>query len=109
MGNSVSQRDFQCIACNDLFEIHELFHLCPHDYRYIDTLLKGDSLRAKSWSKKQIIAFILFISFGSYYFGRSYYQLLDEFQESQLKIRTLANTGKDFYFGHFISGPFLNK
>ena len=99
MGNSVSQRDFQCEACNDLFEIHELFHLCAHDYRYIDTILKGDALRG--WSKKQIFAFILFISFGSYYFGRSRSpeaQLLDKFRESELKISTLANTGKDFYF-----------
>ena len=105
MGNSVSQRDFQCEACNNLFEIHELFHLCAHDYWYIDTLLKGEAL--SGWSKKQIVAFILFISFGSYCFERSRSpetQLLEECWESELKIRTLANTGKDFYFGYLTSG-----
>ena len=112
MGNSVSQRDFQCSACYNSFEIHELIpiRLCAHDFDYIRTLLKGDALRG--WSKKQIVAFILFISFGSYYFGKSRSpeaQLLDKFRKSELKIRTLASTGKDFYFGYLTSGLFIKQ
>lgn len=108
MGNSVSQTKIstlQCGACYNWFSTHELnqVQLCAHDFHYIGTLLKGDVLRG--WSKKQIFAFILFISFGSYYWGRSRSpeaQLLDEFQ----KIRTLANTGKGFYFSHLNSWLF---
>ena len=109
MGNSVSQRDFQCEACNDLFEIHELIpiQLCANDYQYIGALLKGDALRG--WSKKQIFAFLVFISFGSYYLGKrrsTEDQMLDEMpynlRKSELKIRTLTNPGKDFHFSWFV-------
>ena len=98
MGNSVSQTTIstlQCGACHKWFSMHELnqVQLCAHDFHYIGTLLKGDALRG--WSKKQIFALLVFISYGSYYFGKS---------RSELKIRTLTNTGKDFYFGLYFNG-----
>ena len=91
MGNSVSQTTkstVQCVACHNWFSTHELnqVQLCTHDFYYISTLLKGEAFR--DWSKKQIGAFILLISFGSYYLGKS---------SSGQKIESLTNSGKDFY------------
>ena len=94
MGNSVSQTTIstlQCAACDKWFATHELnqVHLCAHDFYYID----------KGWSKKQIGAFVLFIGFGCFCWGKSIsdHQLNDELMSSGQKIKNLIHSDKDFH------------
>ena len=103
MGNNVSQCDLECEVCHAWFEINELVpvQLCVEDYRYVSTLVQKDTFIGRS--KKIVMGAITLyaITKGAYYLGKSSSDqlLIDKLWSSEQKIKSLTNSGKDYYCG----------